>query len=378
MGSLKSYLLRWFRPLVFVVILLNLFKAVPAAATSFDGTYNYSYNLKGPSGWETHRVNSGFIVKNSIISSNPAALSGSVGSSGAVQFTGPCPYGDPRATFTGTINSDGQGSGTYSCPYGHTGGWAVTRVSGGDSPLDQVFLLFSSIGESFSISSDEFVNATMGMMVLSIPVIGVAALVGSQRRKRRAVNQANTKTRNTAAKVPSAQSQVSNAANISPCNIAGGHRELGYQVSEANSTQTQDGPSRIDFENGHLMEASGEVITTPQTSSLKLNATWPKGQVNLKWGKPQFDSATYRLDGYVISSMNYSQSSTDAVKTVIDQLPPYRTQWASKFEQTYKWNTRGDTEGYIVEAILRHHTGTGTVQTIKVGAMAYVPYPPAA
>ena len=91
MSSLKIYLLRWLRPLVFVVILLNLFKTVPATAASFDGTYNYSYNLKGPSGWETHSVNSGFIVINSVISSNPAALSGSVSSSGAVQFTGPCP-----------------------------------------------------------------------------------------------------------------------------------------------------------------------------------------------------------------------------------------------------------------------------------------------
>jgi hypothetical protein len=228
----------------------------------------------------------------------------------------------------------------------------------------------------FSVSGDEFVDATMGMMILFIPITVVAALVGSQRRRRRAIVRANIKTQNTLAKVPSAQSKVSKMTNRGSSNIAGEYRELGYQASEADSAKTQDVPSKIGFEGGHLMEASGEVITTPQTSSLKLNATWVKDQVNLKWDKPQFDPATYKLDGYVVSSMKYGESSTSAIKTMIDQLPPDRTQWTSKFEQTYKWNTRGDTEGYVVEAILRQNTSTGTVQTIKVGAMAYVPYPP--
>jgi len=82
---------------------------------------------------------------------------------------------------------------------------------------------------------------------------------------------------------------------------------------------------------------------------------------NKNYSNEEIIFMVYGLDGYVISSMNYNQSSTSAIKTMIDQLPRDRTQWASKFEQTYKWNTRGDTEGYIVEAILRQHTSTGTV-----------------
>ena len=35
----------------------------PVYAASFDGTYNYAYNLNGPNGWEEHRVDGGFIVR---------------------------------------------------------------------------------------------------------------------------------------------------------------------------------------------------------------------------------------------------------------------------------------------------------------------------
>ncbi len=90
-----------------------MFAFVSVGAASFDGTYNYAYNLNGPDGWETHRVDSGFVVSGGRISSNPASLSGSVDSGGQVEFTGPSPYGSPSASFTGVINSDGSGEGTY-------------------------------------------------------------------------------------------------------------------------------------------------------------------------------------------------------------------------------------------------------------------------
>lgn len=88
----------------------------------------------------------------------------------------------------------------------------------------------------------------MGMMFLIIPITGVAALVGSKRRRRRAITQASVKTQNPAARVQSAQSQASRGANRGSSNIASDYRELKYQASEANSTQTQDIPSEIGFE----------------------------------------------------------------------------------------------------------------------------------
>jgi len=86
---------------------------VSVEGASFDGTYNYAYNLNGPGGWETRRVDGGFIVRGGQISSNPAAFSGSVDSSGNVDFTGPSPYGSPSARFTGAIKADGTGKGSY-------------------------------------------------------------------------------------------------------------------------------------------------------------------------------------------------------------------------------------------------------------------------
>ncbi len=126
------------------------------------------------------------------------------------------------------------------------------------------------------------------------------------------------------------------------------------------------------------MEASGEVTVEPtMSSSLKLDAVWSKGQVDLKWDRPQFESASFKLDGYVVSSMNYGPSNTAASKNLIEVLPPNRMEWAGRLEQTYRWNTQGDVQGYVVDAILHQHTSTGTIQTIRIGAMAQVPLPPA-
>ena len=113
-----------------------------AGAASFDGTYNYAYNLNGPNGWETHRVDRGFIVRNGQISSNPAAFSGTVDSSGNVRFSGPSPYGSPSATFTGSIGSDGRGEGSYMDSQG-LGWWRVQFPGdrGGDAEFPLHFLV---------------------------------------------------------------------------------------------------------------------------------------------------------------------------------------------------------------------------------------------
>ena len=77
--------------LVSISLLVIFSMVIPVFAASFDGTYNYVYNLNGPNGWEEHRVDGGFIVRGGIISSNPSAFSGTVDSSGNVRFTGPSP-----------------------------------------------------------------------------------------------------------------------------------------------------------------------------------------------------------------------------------------------------------------------------------------------
>lgn len=102
------------RPHLVTICVLVIFSTLfPVLAASFDGTYNYVYNLNG---WEEHRVDGGFIVRGGVISSNPSAFSGTVDSSGNVRFTGSSPYGG-SATFTGTISSDGTGKETYESRY---------------------------------------------------------------------------------------------------------------------------------------------------------------------------------------------------------------------------------------------------------------------
>ena len=128
---LARKVVRGYLALLLLVSMVLALAFVSVGAASFDGTYNYAYNLNGPNGWETHRVDGGFIVRGGQISSNPAAFSGSVDSSGNVRFSGPSPYGSPTATFTGSIGSDGNGEGSYTDSQGLRGSWSVVRVSGG-------------------------------------------------------------------------------------------------------------------------------------------------------------------------------------------------------------------------------------------------------
>ena len=349
-----------------VVFLAGFMPAVVIAQSVFDGTYDYSYNLHGPNGWETHTVESGFIVSNGHISSNPSALSGTVSSGGSAYFVGPCPYGDPQATFTGTISSDGTGDGTYSCPYNHVGSWSVTRVSGGgsSSAIGGIFGFFAGLGAVWGVSDDEFANATLGMMMLIVPFVIVVSAASHASRKNKAKLQLAMK--NQGAKQPTLSQK----------------RELGYQASQPDvppqvSPQALPQPITADG-SGHLLEASGQVIVTAPSlpSNLNLRANWMGGQVQLSWDEPQIDASQYQLDGYVVSAMQYGPNSTAPIKTPVAQLQPGNTNWSSPFNQTYQWNTNGDLEGYTVEALVRHTSSTGSTETLRIGAMTYAPHPP--
>ncbi|MBL7168223.1 hypothetical protein ISS40_06080 [Candidatus Bathyarchaeota archaeon] len=163
---------------------------VPVGAASFDGTYNYAYNLNGPSGWETRQVDSGFIVRSGRISSNPSALSGTVDSSGNVVFTGPSPYGGGSASFTGVIYSDGNGEGTYRDAQGLGGRWSVARVSGSGGSgimgiVDAMLSLMSSlsfIGEAIGLSGTTAAAVgTAAVIFAFVMAVSIVSTVGSRR-----------------------------------------------------------------------------------------------------------------------------------------------------------------------------------------------------
>lgn len=161
--------------------------APTCSAAGFDGTYDYTYTLRGPNGWETHHVSAGLRISDSVVSSNPPALSGAVDAQGGVHFTGPCPYGDPQATFTGRLTSNGQGSGQYECPYGHSGSWSVARLARADGGfvnglttlVDTVFGFLAGVGGILAFSNDEFVNAAVGGVLLVVVLVCITVLVGS-------------------------------------------------------------------------------------------------------------------------------------------------------------------------------------------------------
>jgi hypothetical protein len=332
-----------------------------ASASVFDGTYDYRYNLYGPNGWETHDVSSGLIISNGKIYSNPAAFSGSVNSNGEVHFTGPCPYGDPTATFTGSINSDGTGSGKYSCPYNHAGGnWAVRRVSGGSSSTsasdgeNPVISFFAGIGGILGLSESAGTNAAIGIVMIVFPIVIVAQALTMVLRKQRA--QLGIK---------------SSSAKPSPKMTK--QRTIGYAASEANPpSQTLDAPPPIS-PGGQAVAGTGISFDTTLPSSLNLKGKWTKNQVDLQWKPPNIDPSKYQLEGYNVYAMQYGPSSTTPTNVQVAKLPPNTTQWSARVSQTYRWNTSGDINGYMVEALIRRQSSEGATEILRITGISHAP-----
>jgi len=324
----------------------------PAMAASFDGTYDYAYNLNGPDGWETHRVPKGFIVSQGRISSDPPALSGSVDSSGSARFEGPSPYGGSVAVFTGVIESDGTGEGTYEDQQGLGGRWTVTRVSGpGGFSIERILYslvgLFSDIGEMLGASGST--AAVIGVAAVVVPLIAIWAVTSKLRVSRRS---------GTTTKIGFRREQSNLASKLAP----------------PPASEPQEQPPPIGTPTGPSLLGTGVHWGPPDPpSSLDLRATWGVGRVALRWDPPPFDAGTYQLDGYVVSRMQYRPGSTAPEKLQIAQLSSQETQWRGSFTQTYRWNTGGDIESFVVEAVLRRFSSTGHPGTARIGGIAYVP-----
>ncbi|MCW3988843.1 MAG: hypothetical protein NWE88_02065 [Candidatus Bathyarchaeota archaeon] len=343
---------------------------VSVEGASFDGTYDYAYNLNGPGGWETHRVDSGFIVRSGRISSNPSAFSGTVDSGGNVHFTGPSPYGSPSATFTGVIRSDGTGEGDYRDSQGLVGSWSVVRVSGGggfsflgivDMLLNLMYSL-SFIGEAVGLSGTT--AAAVGSAAVIFVVVSVLAIVttrGSGRGKRAVVEKRG------AGEKPTVRYDFSE------------QRPYGAEGSDASPSVSSPG----------VLETPASTIGVPPPprsppmglhvegralpEGLDLRSAWLTGQVNLSWERPPYDPEKYELMGYEVIRLEFDGSSTVAGRGAPVQFGPDSTGCTAPYNQSYRWNTGGDIEGYRVDALFRDLHPDSPSRIVRVGRTAYAP-----
>jgi hypothetical protein len=347
----------------------------PAKASTFDGTYNYKYTMRAPGGnWATHNVPTGFIVQNGRVSSNPSWLSGTVDSSGNAYFTGSSPYGQEHGTavYTGVIKSDGTGSGTYRDSTGLTGSWSVTRVSGGGGSdvaetIWTILSIFSPIGELFGFSGGT--AAAIGVAAVVVPIVMIGSIVSTRSSMKK--QQAETRR---AAERQGSSGIMDQSPKPQP--QIRYKRELGYTASQPTpppASSQQEIPPPIDSSSAQPIGGVGVSFNPPLPSTLDLRAIWGDGQVRLNWDTPEFDANKYQLDGYVISKMTYGPTSTAVQQTQIAQLSPQYTQWRGFFDQTYRWNTAGDWDGFKVEALLREINGSGPGGTILIPSRVYVP-----
>jgi hypothetical protein len=346
-----------------LIVLFSIFVVTltptPVKAGTFDGTYDYKYTVRGPSGWETYTLHSGFIVSNGRISSNPSALSGTVDSSGNAYFTGPSPYGQGHGTavYTGVIKSDGTGSGNYQDSTGLGGSWSVTRVSGGGGAFDlaQIILtimsIFSPIGELFGLSGGT--AAAVGVAAVVVPIVVIASI-------------ASTRSAMKKQKAEARKAMERQKTEASP--KMGVIRPRTYEASQPApppASTPQEIPPPIDSSQAKPIGGVGVGQGPPPLpSSLNLRATWPRGEVNLDWDQPQFDPNKYELQEYIVSRMEYGSTSTAPQKVPLERVPPQQTNWNGDFTQNYRWNTSGDVDRYIVDAVLRN---------ISDSSLTYIP-----
>lgn len=350
-------------PALLLICGMMLASVASVGAASFDGTYNYAYNLDGPGGWETHRVDSGFIVRDGRITSDPASLSGSVDSGGNVQFTGPSPYGSPSATFVGVIDSDGTGEGTYTDSQGLGGRWSVARVSGSggfgvmgivDTLLSLMYSL-SFIGEAVGLSGTTAAAVgTAAVIFVFVMVIAIVTTRGSSRGKSAIMGKRRE------GEKPKVRYDFS--------------RQRPYEASEAPSGTRETPSSFIGVPPPPESPPVGLHVERPGLPDrLVLNANWLSPWVDLNWETPLFDPGKYELYGYEVIKLLYDGSSTAASREVAAQLPREALRWRGPFEQTYRWNTGGDLEGYRVDALFRGLNPDDPNRIVRVGKTAYAP-----
>ncbi|MBC8223057.1 hypothetical protein H8E65_00585 [Candidatus Bathyarchaeota archaeon] len=336
---------------------------VSVEAASFDGTYNYAYNLNGPGGWETHRVDSGFIVRSGRISSNPTAFSGTVDSSGNVHFTGPSPYGSPSATFTGVIYSDGTGEGTYRDSQGLGGSWSVARVSGGggfsfmgivDTLLNLMYSL-SFIGEAVGLSGTTAAAVgTAAVIFVLVSVIAIVTTKGSGRGKRAVMDKRGEGDK------PKIRYDFSQQRPYEASEAPPGTRETPASFIGV-PPPPQSPPIGLHVEGRALPER------------LDLRSVWRTGQVDLAWDRPPYDPEKYELMGYEVIKLEFDGSSTVASRGTPARFGPDSTGCTAPYNQTYRWNTGGDIEGYRVDALFRDLHPDNPNRIVRIGSTAYAP-----
>lgn len=106
---------------------------------------------------------------------------------------------------------------------------------------------------------------------------------------------------------------------------------------------------------------------------LDVNGNWRSPFVDLVWERPTFDPSQYELMGYDVIKLNFDGSSTVASRGQAMRYGPDSTGCTAPYQQTYRWNTGGDIEGYRIDALFRDLNPDMPNRIVRVGKTAYAP-----
>jgi cell division septation protein DedD len=116
-------------------------------------------------------------------------------------------------------------------------------------------------------------------------------------------------------------------------------------------------------------------ITTPVQGlpdRLNLRSDWTNQRASLSWNEIQYDRGRYELEGFEVTRLYFDGSSTSANRMIADRLSPESRYWNGPFNQTYRWNTGGDIQGYRVDALFKE-ISSGPPRFLRVGETSHAP-----
>ena len=80
-------------------------------------------------------------------------------------------------------------------------------------------------------------------------------------------------------------------------------------------------------------------------------ASLKPGRACVEWDAPGYDPSRERLRGYTIYRLQNRPDATVAQKVPIAKFLQGATLFCEPFQQTYRYSTGGDIEGYVIEPI---------------------------
>jgi hypothetical protein len=356
-------------PITLILLMAVTMGVQLASAANYDGTYTLYYSYYNGSSWQWITLENGLIVSDGETSSPRSGyFLGYVDSDGSVWMQSPNPLAPSEtATWTGQINSDGSGGGDWRAPDGY-GTWTVERVSGPIGGFESSILLglYGGLGGGGILYSLGFGQTKKAGFIRGMPGLGAKTPKWSGRMRSKSFWS----------EPPNPPPPVINQDNLTGVRTRGRPPFIGEPAR--NQSPPSGLPPFIGMDGGGVAATSGGPRVGgdlfPRLETLFGNRT-PNG-MEMWWEPPKFNPEAEELVGYRVYGYIWGPNSTQPVEVLLTNppWPPNISRGFATFDQTYRFSTGGDIEGFRVEPLFRRIAGAYSGRIFPGQASTFLPW----